>query len=531
MRRGGRQGINPFAAGAISLVVVVVAVYFGFTKAIPFQHHFTIHAAFRTANNIKKGSLVRIAGINVGKVTDVHFLSNQSVATGLASGQRAAVVSMRIDNTGLPLHTDATVRVRPRIFLEGNFFADISPGSPSAPILKDGGMIPVNQTSAPVQIDQVLSILKTSTRDDLRTLLYELSRGFGGQGGLGFNRSLQYQPEAYRTGAIVSDATLGTAQHDLSKYINYAGATAAALDRFPAALKSLITDFNTTANALAVQQANLSRTIADLPPFLRAAMPALAALNRAFPPLRRFIHDFRPATRSSLPAINASIPFAHQLRLLVQPSELRGLVHDLRPTVPSLVTLNQVSVPLYQQVRLASSCQNSVILPWSQETIQDPQFPSQGPNYQESLKALVGTGGDGREFDANGLWNRVLLGAGNFATPQSTGQFLLSNLPIAGGNPPPPSEKPPLRPDVPCETQQSPDLRSIPLGAPSGQVPVYQLKTPAAQARWQELQTSAVNWLKGQIDQLGLKHVVGVSSKDITASQVPHLKELGKFRR
>jgi virulence factor Mce-like protein len=507
-------------AGLISLMVVAIAVYFGFTKAIPFQHHFTINAAFKTANNVKKGSPVRIAGINVGKVTGVHFLGD---------GKSAAVVSIRIDDNGLPIHTDATVKVRPRIFLEGNFFVDLSPGSPSAALIKDGGMIPVNQTSAPVQIDQVLSILKTSTRSDLQTLLYELSRGFGGEGGLGFNRSLQYQPEANRTGAIVSDATLGTAQHDLSNYIKNSGATAAALDRFPAQLKSLITDFNTTANALAVQQANLSRTVRDLPPFLNAAMPALAALNRAFPPLRRFIHDFRPATRSSLPALNAGIPFVHQLRLLVQPSELRGLVHDLRPTVPSLVTLNHESVPLYQQVRLASGCQNSVILPWSQDTIQDSTLPAAGPVYQEQLKALVGTGGDGREGDPNGFWNRVMLGAGNFATPQSTGQFLLSNLPIAGANPPPPSEKPPLRPDVPCETQQTPDLRTIPLGPPAGQMPVYQLKTPAAQARWQELKTSAVNWLKGQIDQLGLKKVVGVSSKPITAGEVPHLKALGRL--
>jgi hypothetical protein len=60
-------------------------------------------------------------------------------------------------------------------------------------------------------------------------------------------------------------------------------------------------------------------------------------------------------------------------------------------------------------------------------------------------------------------------------------------------------------------------------------MPVYQLKTPAAQARWQELKTSAVNWLKGQIDQLGLKKVVGVSSKPITAGEVPHLKALGRL--
>jgi len=520
--RRRRRGLGAFGAGLISLFVIVIAVYFGFTKSIPFQHHFSIHAAFKTANNIKKGSPVRIAGVNVGKVTGVHFLGH---------GQSAAVVDMRIDDTGLPIHTDATLKVRPRIFLEGNFFLDLSPGSPSAPVIKDGGMVPVNQTSAPVQLDQLLSVLQTSTRTDLQTLLHELSIGFGGEGGLGFNRSLQYQGTANRTGAIVSDASLGTAQHDLSNYIKNSGATAAALDRSPAALKSLITDFNTTARALAVQDTNLSAAIHDLPQTLRAGLPALAALNRAFPPLRRFIHDIRPGTRNSVPALDASIPLAHQIRLLVQPAELRGLVADLRPTVPSLLALNQASVPLFQQTRLASSCQNNVILPWSNQSIPDAQFTPQGPIYQEQLKALVGTGGDSREFDANGIWFRVLIGAGNFATPQSTGGFLLSNLPIAGANPPPPHEKPPYRPDVPCETQHGPNLNTIPLGPPPGQTPVNQLKTPAAQARSAKLETSAINWLKGQIRQDGLSKDLGVSSQEVTPGEIPHLKSLGRLSR
>ena len=45
----------------------------------------------------------------------------------------------RVDEEGLPLHEDATITIRPRLFLEGNFFLDLRPGSPSAPDLPDGG--------------------------------------------------------------------------------------------------------------------------------------------------------------------------------------------------------------------------------------------------------------------------------------------------------------------------------------------------------------------------------------------------------
>ena len=133
----GRRGPSAFATGIGLIVAVLLAGYFSFHKSIPFRHHFTIHAAFKSANNIKPSSPVRIAGVDVGKVTGVRHISG---------GGQGAIVDMRIDGNGLPLHTDATMTIRPRIFLEGNFFVDLHPGSPSAPTLHDGDTVPVQQT-------------------------------------------------------------------------------------------------------------------------------------------------------------------------------------------------------------------------------------------------------------------------------------------------------------------------------------------------------------------------------------------------
>jgi len=245
---------------------------------------------------------------------------------------------------------------------------------------------------------------------------------------------------------------------------------AGALDRNPEALKSLITDFNTTAAAFAAEQVNLQATVAELPRTLRAAQPALAALNQSFPPLRRLIVDFRPAVRSSGPAIDASLPFVREARGLVGPNELKGLVSDLRPLVPDLARLNVNLTPLYEQVRSASSCQNQVILPWSHDTVPDPNFPATGQVYQEGVSGLPGLGGESRSGDANGQWARVLAGNGSTVYAVSGAdktlgkRVSLTNFPLKGVNPPP-SERPPSRYDVPCETQQRPDLSTIP-GAP-----------------------------------------------------------------
>ena len=71
---------------------------------------------------------------------------------------------MEIEPRGLPIHADATVKIRPRLFLEGNWFVELQPGSPSAKTVSSGYTIPVTQTADPVQLDQVLDALNTDTR-------------------------------------------------------------------------------------------------------------------------------------------------------------------------------------------------------------------------------------------------------------------------------------------------------------------------------------------------------------------------------
>ncbi|MDX6651201.1 MAG: phospholipid/cholesterol/gamma-HCH transport system substrate-binding protein, partial [Solirubrobacteraceae bacterium] len=74
MRRNQPRGLSRVQAGAILLVLAVIATYFGFTKAIPFQHHWEIKAQFQNATNLRKGSFVRIGGVNVGKVVGLENL-------------------------------------------------------------------------------------------------------------------------------------------------------------------------------------------------------------------------------------------------------------------------------------------------------------------------------------------------------------------------------------------------------------------------------------------------------------------------
>ena len=508
-----RKGMEPWKVGLIAAVVIAIGVYWGFTKFNPFANPYELHAVFASSNNVAKNSPVRIAGVNVGHVTDVHHLSG---------GRTGTVVTMAIQDKGLPIHDDATVKVRPRIFLEGNFFVDLNPGSPSAPKLPSGGTLAIQQASAPVQFDQVLGSLQADTRRNLQILLEQYGKAVK-VGGPAYDASIKYWASAYKNSSIVNQALQGTDPHDLSNYIASAGIAAQALDANPVALKSLVTDFNTTALAFAREQGALSAGIAELPRTLHAATPALAALNASFPAVRTLTAALRPAVRNSLPAINALIPWTKQARGLVSQAELRGLVADLKPTVPSLEKLTQGSLKLYPQVRLASSCTNEVLLPWTNLTVPDTHFKPTGDVASESVKWLPGVAGESRSGDANGQWFRVGAGGGPQMIGFGGGLFGTALFPIQGLQPSKPASPPALKEDVPCETQQAPNLDAQ-TSAPPPQQQTAALRTPAQLARWTQATTRAVDWLRKQVKLDGLP--LQVLDRAANATDIANLRNL-----
>jgi len=504
-------GMSPFKAGVIALVVISVAVFWAFTKANPFASPYTLTAVFRSANNIKPNSPVRIAGVNVGKVTGV---------SALPGGEGAAKVTMQISKQGLPIHQDATLKIRPRIFLEGNEFVDLQPGSPASPVIKKGShfAVPIQQTATPVQFDQVLTALQSDTRKNLQMFLKEYSQGLADGGAQGFNRAVRAMPSAYRYGSLANEGTLGTQPHDLSTVEQGQAKVFRALDVHEPELKDLITNFNRTMAALASESDSLRTSIRLLPRTLANANAAFASLNRAFPPLRRLIVDLHPALRTSVPALDASLPLAKQLRGLVSKPELRGLVRELRPAVPDLVRFNKANVPLGEQSRLLASCNNEVLIPWGNEKVPDAQFPAKANVNAEGARGLVGLSGESRSGDANGQWFRALVSTGNYTYQLNPGEFFQTGAPILGTNPPPAREMPPVRPDVPCETQPTPDLRTIP-GPPPQSV-----EAKADPARYERAKEIAVKWLRGQVEREGYAGKLSVRSAPLTTGELQQLR-------
>ena len=448
-----KAGIKPLRAGLIFLVLMLIATYFAFSKANPFADPYELNAVFDNANELKERSPVRIAGVEVGKVKSIKPF-----------GDGKAKVRMEITADGLPIKEDAQLKVRQRIFLEGNYFVDLQPGTPGAPERKSGSTVPPRQTASPVQFGDVLTALQSDTREDLQTFLKEFSKGLEGKGSRGFNMAVKYWEDAYRNTAMSTRATLGQRPGDLGRVLKGQGEVFGALARDEESLKLLVTSLNRLAGAFAREEQNLQATIPALRDVLRVGRPALASVNSAFPTLRAFAIEALPAARSSSTTLDVQIPFITQARRLVSRAELRGLVADLRPTVPDLARLNRNQTQSLAETRALASCQLNVLLPFSKEPIPDPDFPeaSGEPYFEEAPRSLVGLSGESRMHDANSPIFRVLAGGGGTtATLQNeAGDQLFSqlDLPIEGVRPIRPAKRPVFRPGTPCETQEPPNM-------------------------------------------------------------------------
>jgi len=470
------QHSNPLRAGIVLIVIIVIGVYFGFTKHIPFKHGFVLKAEFANAVNIQAKSPVRIAGVNVGQVTSIRRTGH----TGL--------VNMEVESRGLPIHTDATVKIRPRLFLEGNWFVELKPGSPSAPTISSGYTIPVAQTADPVQLDQVLDALNTETRANLQSFLINYGEALtrkpeapenaeqepevrGVNAAEAINKAYARGPRALRGSAVDTQAVTGTEPEDLSKLVASINKVASALNVHEQDLSELFPNYNSFFSSLAANATGLKRLVAELPSNLGGIERGLRGLDESFAPTRAFAHDILPGVKNTPQTVAAALPWIEQVKASLAPSELGGVATGLKEAIPSLARLTSEQTTLYNQTELFNKCMTNVIFPAGNAKLQDGSSTTGVENYREFWYSLVGLSSLGQNFNGNGPYVKFLVGnsgkllrsqpAAITGAPSATKREpLLTHSPLTplGTRPAFPAEEPAYEPFVPCYTQALPNF-------------------------------------------------------------------------
>jgi ABC-type transporter Mla subunit MlaD len=478
-RRRHTPLVASWAAGIIAAVAILAVCWAVFGGPMPFGGStYQLKALFTVQTELHLASPVRIAGVNVGRVVSI---------TRVGGSSPAAVVTMDIDREGLPIHRDATLNIRPRLFLEGNYYVDLSPGSPGAPLLHSGQVLPAAHTSGPVQLDRVLSSLNANARSNLQTLL----QGFGAalndrpsaaadatadpsQRGLtaaqSLSRSLTDSAAAFRASALVNQALLGGRPHELSGAVTGLSKTFTGLSASGSHLSDLVTSFNTTMGALAARQGDLSQTIALLPGTLRAADAALGPLEASFGPTRTFARELEPGVRRLGPTITAALPWLTQARTLFSGRDLGGLLTNLTPAVQGTAATLRSTRKLLGGAYALAGCFNHTIIPTGNERISDPPLTTGLRDYQELLQSAVGIASSAQNIDGNGRYLRSSTGGGadRVQTGSMAGQGPLYGnavLPPLGTRPAFDPQAPKLTRSVSCLKEKPPNLNAAATGA------------------------------------------------------------------
>lgn len=470
--------VSNLQAALAATIIILIACYLVFGGPIPFSGSgFVLRVAFTANTELHVDSPVRIAGVDVGTVTSVKHVPGSP---------SAGIVTMQIQSQGLPIHSDATAQIRSRIFLEGNFYVDLHPGTPEAPVLHSGATLPAANTTGPVQLDRVLSALNAPARGSLQRLVQGLGGALNGKpsatgdasgdpsvsgltGAQALNRALSYSVKAFTASSIVNQALLGEQPHDLSGAVAGSAAVLRGLSVSPSQLSGLVDTFDQTMTALASRQRSLSATIAALPGLLRSADAADRALNGSFANTDAFASEILPGLHQLAPTINAALPWLGKVTTLVSRPELGGLLAQLTPAVEHTSEVLRSARRLVGASNSLAKCLVHDVIPTGNQVISDPPLGTGEKDYQELFQSAVGLAGAAGNFDGNGRYLRAAVAGGStlVETPKLPvngplfGNAVVSPL---GTRPAFASKAPPLKSSVSCARNPAPNLNSAATG-------------------------------------------------------------------
>jgi ABC-type transporter Mla subunit MlaD len=274
MRRRN-QGVlgSPLLIGALTTLVAIIAVVLAFqaNNGLPFVPRYTLYVEVRNAEELTRGAEVHMGGALVGTVLTIDAARDRA-------GRPVARLDVKLNKNVQPLPVDSrfTIRLKGAIGLK---YLDLSLGH-ARRTWRDGATVPISQTGAEVDLDQVLSMFTPPTRAGVAASTVGFSDALAGRGA-GLNDAI---------GAFVPLVTdLNPVARSLAAPSTGLGGFFRGLDAFTAALvpvarqqAGLYSGLATTFHALAsVSIPYLQQWISDTPPAFEAVI-ADAPREQAF---------------------------------------------------------------------------------------------------------------------------------------------------------------------------------------------------------------------------------------------------------
>jgi ABC-type transporter Mla subunit MlaD len=298
------------ATGTLLTLALVGAAVFGVGAAAPGGgSNYQVRAIFDDVASAVPGEDVKVAGAKVGSIDSMEVTPNH----------KAAVV-LNINDSGFsPFHNDASCTIRPQSLI-GEKYVECDPGSPRRPELKaipDGfpgqgqHLLPLKNTSSPVDLDLINNIMRLPYRQRFTILLSELGAGFAGRG-QDLNELIhRANPALRQTDRVLKQ--LADENVTLKNLASESDQALAPLARDRKRLSGFIKNANEVGEATAAERANIEAGIHKLPTFLKELKPymqdlgglademtpTLVDLDKASPGLGRLVVELGPFSRSA----------------------------------------------------------------------------------------------------------------------------------------------------------------------------------------------------------------------------------------
>ncbi|MGH9299684.1 MAG: MCE family protein, partial [Acidimicrobiales bacterium] len=227
-------------AGVAAVVLAAGAVYLTSSPGT-----YEVHAIFPSAQGVFTGASVRLLGVRVGTVTDVHYARGSVEVTMQVNGSQP-----------LPAATRAAL-ISP--LLLGQPDVELSPGYTGGPTLAEGGTIPEARTAVPVSTDELLRqlqrVLGAVKPQSMHDLVGNLATDLAGQGS---------QLNQLISGASGTLQLLASKGNDLGRLNGSLASLTGTLRAHESQLLALIQDYDTVAGVIASHQQALGAGIDDL---------------------------------------------------------------------------------------------------------------------------------------------------------------------------------------------------------------------------------------------------------------------------
>ena len=288
---------NPILIGAITILVLAVAVYLSYIaeNGLPFVPTYNINVDVPNANELVKNADVRIGGARVGQVLTIE---PQPAGTDPGYPHPFARLALSLQTSLKPLPYDTRYQIRLASVLGGKYL-ELLPGNdhntPQTPALPDGGTFQLGtgiQRNIPtVDLDTAFRVFGPATQQGLRNATGELGDALAGRG-TNFNDSI------YQLRQLIGPldnllALLASPNTHLAQFISGAAATAGALAPVAPTISALLSDSAVTFGAL--NNSSLGQAIDQLPPTEAVATTVLTNAQPVLADAATVVQELKPA--------------------------------------------------------------------------------------------------------------------------------------------------------------------------------------------------------------------------------------------